>query len=117
VHVATAEALKFSYEVLLRSVIKHLSDAVTSEFLFIVDFFKTNSQETFNKYLPPSLPPLSCLTLSLSVSLIDFLSLSPSLCLSPRSIFKKTLSLVLENLENYLLTTYDTIGILLIIKV
>jgi hypothetical protein len=36
---------------------------------------------------------------------------------SPHSIFKKTLSQILENLENYLLTTYDTIGILLIIKV
>lgn len=46
---ATAESLKFSYEVLIRSVIKHLSDAATSEFLFIIDFFKTNSQETFNK--------------------------------------------------------------------
>lgn len=33
------------------------------------------------------------------------------------SIFKRTLSLILENLENYLLATYDTIGILLIIKV
>lgn len=49
VHVATAESLKFSYEVLLRSVVKHLSDAATSEFLFIIDFFKTNSQDTFNK--------------------------------------------------------------------
>lgn len=81
VHVATAEVLKFPYEVLLRSVIKHLSDAATSEFLFIVDFFKTNSQDTFN------------------------------------NIFKRTLSHILENLENYLLTTYDAIGILLIIKV
>lgn len=48
-HVATAEAQSFPYEVILRSVVKHLSDAATSEFLFILDFFKTNSQETFNK--------------------------------------------------------------------
>ncbi|CAE7520701.1 VPS52, partial [Symbiodinium microadriaticum] len=44
VHVATAESQSFPYEVILRSVVKHLSDAATSEFLFILDFFKTNSQ-------------------------------------------------------------------------
>jgi vacuolar protein sorting-associated protein 52 len=49
VHVATAEAQTFPYEVILRSIIKHLSDAATSEFLFILDFFKTNSQDTFNR--------------------------------------------------------------------
>ncbi len=95
VHVATAETLKFPYEVLLRSVIKHLSDAATSEFLFIVDFFKTNSQDTFNKSVDLFFPFL----------------------LSSASIFKRTLSHILESLENYLLSTYDAIGILLIIKV
>jgi hypothetical protein len=84
-------------------VIKHLSDAATSEFLFIIDFFKTNSQETFNK----SVTQLS------SVPLLLLTLFSPLLL----SIFKRTLSHVLENLENYLLSTYDTIGILLIIKV
>ena len=49
VHVATAENQKFPFEVILRSVIKHLSDAATSEFLFIVDFFKSGARETFNR--------------------------------------------------------------------
>lgn len=32
-------------------------------------------------------------------------------------IFGKTLSLILDNLENYLLNSYDAIGLLLMIKV
>lgn len=35
----------------------------------------------------------------------------------PPSIFAKTLSLCLENLENYLFNCYDAIGLLLMIKV
>mmetsp|Transcript_8188 Transcript_8188/g.15453 ORF Transcript_8188/g.15453 Transcript_8188/m.15453 type:complete len:728 (+) Transcript_8188:155-2338(+) len=81
VHVALAEAQKYPYEVLLRSVIKHLCDAATSEFLFALDFFKKNARDTFNR------------------------------------IFGRTLSLILENLENYLLTCHDSIGLLLMIKV
>jgi len=48
VHVANAENQSFPCEVIWRSVIKHLIDAVTNEFLFIVDFFKTNSVNTFH---------------------------------------------------------------------
>jgi hypothetical protein len=80
-HVATAEQQKFPFEMLLRSEIKHLSDAATNEFLFIIDFFGTAPRDTFNK------------------------------------IFLRTLSLILENLENYLLTCYDAVGLLLMIKV
>lgn len=80
-HVAIAENQKYPYETLLRSVVKHLSDAATNEFLFIADFFRTSPRETFNR------------------------------------IFGKTLSLVLESLENYLLSCYDAIGLLLMIKV
>ena len=81
VHVALAENQKYPYEALLRSIIKHLSDAATSEFLFSLDFFKKNARDTFNR------------------------------------IFGRTLSLVLENLENYLMTCHDSIGLLLMIKV
>ena len=81
VHVATAEHQRFPYEVILRSVIKHLSDATTSEFLFIVDFFKSGARETFNR------------------------------------IFGRTLSMLLEALENYLLNCFDAIGLLLMIKI
>eukprot|EP01041_Mallomonas_annulata_P001396 gene1396-2688_t len=81
VHVATAEAQRYTFEMLLRSEIKHLSDSATNEFLFIIDFFGTNPRDTFNK------------------------------------IFVRTLSLILENLENYLLNCYDAIGLLLMIKV
>jgi len=38
VHVATAEAQKYPFELLLRSEVKHLSDAATNEFLFVIDF-------------------------------------------------------------------------------
>ena len=80
-HVALAENQKYPFEGIFRSIIKHLSDAATSEFLFIIDFFQSNTRETFNK------------------------------------MFGRTLSLVLEFLENYLLNCYDAIGLLLVIKV
>jgi len=80
-HVAAAESAKFPYEVILRSIMKHLCDAATNEFLFVIDFFKVNTRDTFNK------------------------------------IFGRTLSLILENLENYLLNCYDAVGILLMIKI
>jgi hypothetical protein len=66
--------------VLLRSVLKHLVDAASNEFLFIADFFKTSPRETFNR------------------------------------IFGRTISLVLENIENYLLTCFDSVGLLIMIK-
>jgi hypothetical protein len=80
-HVATAEAQKHPFEALLRSIIKHLSDAATNEFLFILDFFKSNTRDTFNK------------------------------------IFGRTLSLILEHLENYLVNCFDAVGLLIMIKV
>ena len=80
-HVAIAEGQRYPYEAILRSISKHLIDAATNEFLFVIDFFKTNSSDTFNK------------------------------------IFGRTLSLLLENLENYLLNCYDAVGLLLMIKV
>jgi hypothetical protein len=48
-HVAMAENQKYPIEMILRSVIKHLSDAATNEFLFVLDFFKTNVIEIFGK--------------------------------------------------------------------
>lgn len=81
VHIALAEGVKHPYEVLLRSVVKHLIDASTNEFLFIFDFFQSNTRDTFNK------------------------------------IFGRTLSLILENLENYLLSCYDAVGLLLMIRI
>jgi hypothetical protein len=52
VHVAQAENQRFPYEVLLRSVLKHLVDASSNEFLFLIDFFKTQPKDTFNRYVP-----------------------------------------------------------------
>jgi hypothetical protein len=81
-HVALAESTRYPFEAIFRSIVKHLSDAATNEFLFILDFFgKSNLRETFNR------------------------------------IFGRTLSLVLEFLENYLLGCYDAIGLLLVIRV
>lgn len=81
VHVALAENQKLPYEVILRSVLKHLVDAATNEFLFIIDFFKTQPKDTFNR------------------------------------IFGRTISMLLENIENYLLQCYDAVGILIMIRV
>jgi hypothetical protein len=47
--VAQAENQRFPYEVLLRSVLKHLVDASSNEFLFLIDFFKTQPKDTFNR--------------------------------------------------------------------
>jgi hypothetical protein len=71
----------FTYEAIFRSVMKHLMDAATNEYLFGMDFFKDRSFDTFNQ------------------------------------IFGRTISLLLENLENYLFSCYDAIGLLLMIKV
>ena len=80
VHVAAAEKEKFPYEVLFRSVMKHLMDSATNEFVFTRDFFATNARDAFN------------------------------------NIFTRTLSLVLENLENFLFTCHDAIALLLMIR-
>jgi hypothetical protein len=40
VHVAQAEGQHLTYEVILRSILKHLCDSATSEFLFVLDFFE-----------------------------------------------------------------------------
>lgn len=81
VHVAQAEEARFPYEQLFRSIMKHLMDSATNEYLFGIDFFKDRSFETFNL------------------------------------IFARTISLMLENLENYLFSCWDAIGLLLMIKV
>lgn len=80
VHVALAENQKHPYEVFIRSILKHLIDSATNEFLFVIDFFKTQPRDTFNR------------------------------------IFGKTLSMILENLENYLVGCYDPVGLLIMIK-
>lgn len=49
VHVAIAEGQKLTYEIILRSVLKHLIDASSNEFLFIIEFFKTSPTDTFNR--------------------------------------------------------------------
>jgi vacuolar protein sorting-associated protein 52 len=51
IHVAAAEGQKFPFEVILRSMLKHLSDAATNEFLFVLDFFKSSPKDTFNRYV------------------------------------------------------------------
>lgn len=81
VHVVAAENTKLPYECILRSVLKHLVDAASNEFLFVLEFFRTQPKDTFNR------------------------------------IFGRTLSQILETLENYLLNSHDCIGLLLMIRV
>ncbi|RHY28847.1 hypothetical protein DYB32_008264, partial [Aphanomyces invadans] len=87
VHVAQAEALKCPYEAIFRSTQIHLVNAATSEYLFLVDFFKATEGSN----------PVRIHELFLRV-------------------FAKTLSLGLEQLENYLCTCYDAIGLLLMVR-
>ncbi len=77
-HVALAEHSKYSYEMLFRSVMIHLMDAVTNEHVFCRQFFKRDAFQ-----------PL----------------------------FQGTLSLLLEQLENYLFGCHDALALLLMIKV
>jgi vacuolar protein sorting-associated protein 52 len=81
IHFAINTGQHYFYEELFRSLLKHLIDAATNEFLFIVDFFRSNPKDTFNR------------------------------------IYGKAISMVLENLENYLLNCNDSIGILVMIRV
>jgi vacuolar protein sorting-associated protein 52 len=47
IHVAVAENHKFCFEALFRSVLKHLVDAASNEFLFLLDFFGKQTSDTF----------------------------------------------------------------------
>eukprot|EP00611_Tribonema_gayanum_P019451 TRINITY_DN336_c0_g1_i1.p1 TRINITY_DN336_c0_g1~~TRINITY_DN336_c0_g1_i1.p1 ORF type:complete len:749 (+),score=271.71 TRINITY_DN336_c0_g1_i1:64-2247(+) len=49
VHVAQAEGSRLPYEVVLRSVLKHLVDSATSEYLFTLEFFRGQSRDTFHR--------------------------------------------------------------------
>lgn len=87
-HVAQQEGLKLPYESIFRNVQQHLMDSATSEYLFLIDFFKpTNQHENVLR--------------------------SRDLFMR---VFAKTLSLCLENIENYLFTCYDAIGLLIMIR-
>jgi len=79
-HVAQAEGLKYPYEMIFRSVMQHLMDSATNEFIFSRLFFKEGGKKAFHKVLA------------------------------------RTLSLVLEQVENYLFGCYDCLGLLLMIK-
>ena len=80
-HLALMNGDKYSYEMMFRSVMSHLIDAATNEYVFSRQFFKEYGKD-------------DCW----------------------HSIFGKTLSLVLEQLENYLFNCHDAIAILLMIK-
>ncbi|KAI9913745.1 hypothetical protein PsorP6_005117 [Peronosclerospora sorghi] len=87
-HVAQQEGLKLPYEAVFRNVQQHLMDSATSEYMFLIKFFKLNNQQE---------------------------NVLRSRDLFMR-VFAKTLSLCLENMENYLFTCYDAIGLLLMIR-
>jgi len=80
VHVAIAEGKQYSYEMIFKSTMVHLMDAVTNEYIFVRQFFKENGSDVVI------------------------------------ATFSRTLSLLLEQLENYLFNCYDCLGLLLMIK-
>lgn len=86
-HVAQQENHKLPYEAIFRNVQQHLMNSATSEYLFLIDFFKPSFGDN----------PMRSRDLFLRV-------------------FAKTLSSCLENLENYLFTCYDAVGLLLMIR-
>ena len=79
-HVAQAEGEKYPYEMIFRSVMQHLMDSATNEFIFTRLFFKESGKSAYNRVL------------------------------------SRTLSLVLEQIENYLFNCYDCLTLLLLIK-
>jgi len=79
-HVALSEKKQYPYEVIFKSVMMHLMDAVTNEYVFVRQFFQEHGADAF------------------------------------KGIFARTLSLILEQLENYLFNCYDCLGLLLMIK-
>ncbi|GAB9463606.1 Vacuolar protein sorting-associated protein [Globisporangium polare] len=87
-HVAQQENHKLPYEAIFRNVQQHLMNSATSEYLFLIDFFKPSFGDN----------PMRSRDLFLRV-------------------FAKTLSSCLENLENYLFTCYDAVGLLLMIRI
>uniref|UniRef100_M4B2I0 Vacuolar protein sorting-associated protein 52 A n=1 Tax=Hyaloperonospora arabidopsidis (strain Emoy2) TaxID=559515 RepID=M4B2I0_HYAAE len=86
-HVAQQEGVKLPYEAIFRNVQQHLMNSATSEYLFLIEFFTPSHQQ-------------------------DDAFRSRDLFMQ---VFAKTLSLCLENIENYLVTCYDAIGLLLMI--
>uniref|UniRef100_A0A7S1B6C6 Vps52 C-terminal domain-containing protein n=1 Tax=Corethron hystrix TaxID=216773 RepID=A0A7S1B6C6_9STRA len=80
VHVALAEGEKYPYEMVFRSIMKHLMDSATNEYKFTSNFFRHSGKDAFT------------------------------------AIFSRTLSLVLEQLETYLFSCYDFLGLLLMMK-
>ena len=88
VHVSLLQKEQYPYERLYGSLLGHLLDAVTNEYIFTRQFFKRTStsgrgrgDETFNL------------------------------------LFGSTITLLLEQIENYLFTCYDTICLLLMIHI
>ena len=79
-HVALSEKKKYPYEAIFNSVVMHLMDSLTNEYVFVRKFFQENGPDAF------------------------------------LGIFGRTLSLILEQLENYLFNYYDCLGLLLMIK-
>ncbi len=100
-HVALAEGQRFTYESIMRSVLKHLVDAASSEYLFLLDFFQSDNT---NKNTNDD----AVLSKSADSSAINTIF---------DAIYSKALSTLLENMENYLLNCYDAIGLLILLKV
>lgn len=96
-HVAQQEGLKLPYEAVFRSVQQHLMNAATSEYLFLLDFFHQGGGSRSGSSGGPHQQLLRARDLFLRV-------------------FAKTLSVCLENLENYLFTCYDAVALLLMVR-
>lgn len=47
-HVALAEGKKYPYEIVFKSVMMHLMDSVTNEYVFVRQFFKENGPQAFD---------------------------------------------------------------------
>lgn len=79
-HVALSEKRKYPYEIIFKSMMVHLMDTCTNEYVFVRSFFRENGSDV---------------------------------C---KGVLARTLSLILEQLENYLFHCYDSLGLLLMIK-
>jgi len=99
----TGEDKKFPYEMIFRSIMTHLMDSVTNEFVFTKKFFSSEIRTKSNSDATSGTSEVE-INESRDRNTFD-------------QIFARTLSLLLEQLENYLFNCYDCLALLLMIKV
>jgi hypothetical protein len=96
VHLVQSEKTKLTYEALFRSEQKHLIDSASSEYVFLFEFFASNPSSLKE---PPQMKNIRAITADLFMQ-----------------VFQRTLQMMWDNLDQFLMVTGDAIAILLMIE-